>query len=330
MNRRFIKKCLKKCLTIWKVFVLHRKEKNMLKNQLIDKVCKSYSSNLLHKYFIKWITVHNYIKICKEQFKMMVCYYNKKVLNKSYFMWRAYCYAKVQRRYLKERADQQYFQRLLKRCLKQFVLYIYEVHDYKKKMEMSNTFYESKVITKIFNAWIQWDIEYAKDINKKFLLQEGLKEILKYSLLTMQSHHENRIKNTTLKLVEDFEVLSKYFDKWLSIVNLKEIKYTNIEENLKNHSLENFEENNALFNNNDASIIEQSFSPSSENYRNDIKFKYIDRVIPFNYIKNNSNEQNILFMNSTSNNLNSIPLCNDKLTSSLTNNVELLPPSAFY
>ncbi|KAI4480523.1 hypothetical protein M0804_010076 [Polistes exclamans] len=409
MNRKLIKKYLQKCINIWKEFVLNRKEKNMLQNQLIDKVCKLYNSNLLHKYFIKLITIHNYTKICKEQFQMMACYYNKKVLNKSYFMWRAYCHAKVQTRYLKEKADQQYYRRLLKKCLKQFILYIYEVHVDKRKMEMSNIFYESKVLTKIFNAWIQWyhqfsrmcnimnkrhklkllqkkelnerascfflnkyimiwklkcennytmykkeeliisavhkriqvkylvfwkkyinqkinkkrDIEYAKDINKKFLLQEGLKEILKYSLLTMQFHRENRIKNTTLKFVEDFEILSKYFDRWLSVVNLKEIKYTIIKENLTNHSHENVEENNA-------SIIVPSFSLSSENCSNDIKFKYIDPVIPFNYIKNNSDEQDILFMNSTNNNLYSTPLCNDKSMSSLTNNVELLPPSAFY
>lgn len=33
-----IKKYLQKSITIWKVFVLHRKEKNIFKKQLIDKV----------------------------------------------------------------------------------------------------------------------------------------------------------------------------------------------------------------------------------------------------------------------------------------------------
>ncbi|XP_035736835.1 uncharacterized protein LOC118448116, partial [Vespa mandarinia] len=431
-NKSLIKKYLQKSITIWKVYVLHRKEKNIFKKQLVDKVCKLYTSNLLHKYFIKWATIHNSTKVFKEQVQKIFCHYKKKMLEKYYLVWTAYYHAKIQNKFLKERADQQHCRKLLRRYLKKFVLYIHKVHIDRRTMKRTNTFYEFKIIVKIFNAWVEWyyqfsricnimtkiqqiienkmkqkiflywksyifhkkcmrrklflcltkyhkkistnafnklqdyvlykkrkqtqmlslstravtiivkiqnmyiekwkkklnihmqekrriflatelynnnifkqylflwkkfsqqyklkllqkkklderasyfvlnkyimiwklkcednykiykkeklilfvihksiqkkylmfwkkyiakkidkkrDIEYAKNINKKFLLQEGLREILRNSLFTMQFHYESRIKYTTLKLVGDFEILSKYFDRWLSIVYLKE------------------------------------------------------------------------------------------------------------
>ncbi|KAK2584542.1 hypothetical protein KPH14_006911 [Odynerus spinipes] len=137
------------------------------------------------------------------------------------------------------------------------------------------------------------DIQHAKDINKKFALQEGLREILRHSLFTMQFHHENRLKYATSKSVEDFEILNQYFARWSSIIFVKE--------NLKSLPLGR---TNCCY--------------------------HRDAMPPSDYTVNKSGELNTLFMNDTNNNLYCTSLCNDESISLLTNDIKLLPPSAFY
>lgn len=76
----------------------------------------------MHKYFIKWATIHNSTKVFKEHIEKILCNYKKKMLEKYYFAWTAYYHTKMRNKFLKEKADQQHCQQLLKRYLKQFVL----------------------------------------------------------------------------------------------------------------------------------------------------------------------------------------------------------------
>lgn len=76
----------------------------------------------MHKYFIKWATIHNSTKVFKEQLQKVICHYKKKMLEKYYLAWTTYYHAKMRNKFLKERANQQHCRKLLKRYLKQFVL----------------------------------------------------------------------------------------------------------------------------------------------------------------------------------------------------------------
>ncbi|KAK2584543.1 hypothetical protein KPH14_006912 [Odynerus spinipes] len=118
----YVKTYLQKSITTWKAFVLYKKEKNMFQTKLIEKVSKLYNSNLLHKYFMIWISLHNSTKVFNEQLQMVLHHYNKKVLNRYFLGWVAYYNTKKQNKDVLDRADQQYRQKLLKRCLKQFNL----------------------------------------------------------------------------------------------------------------------------------------------------------------------------------------------------------------
>lgn len=358
----FHKKCMKRklflCLTKYhkkistnafnklQDYVLYKKRKQTqmlsLSTQAVTIIIE-----IQNMYIEKWKKKLNIHMQEKHRTFLAIEFYNNYISKQYLFLWKKFSQQYKLKLLQKKKLDELASYFLLNKYIMIWKLKCEDNYKICEKEKLMVSVVHKRIQKKYLMFWKKYiaqkidkkrDIECAKNINKKFLLQEGLREILRHSLYTMQFHHESRIKYTTLKLVEDFEILSKYFDRWLSIVYLKdklefplsEIKYRNIKENIKTHSIENIGEDNSLFNNDNISIIVPSLSLSSEDYRNNNKFKYIDTVSPFNYIRNKSDELDSLFMYSMNNNLYSIPLYNDKSMFSLPNNVKLLPPSAFY
>ncbi|XP_076231237.1 uncharacterized protein LOC143177260 [Calliopsis andreniformis] len=169
----------------------------MQEKQKLNQAIKFWEQNLISKYFLHWKEFSQHYKVKILQKKKLYELTSAFLLKKYVLHW----YAKLQD--------------------------VLEIH---KKEAFATSMIDYKIMKRCWLSWKQYiaqkieirnSIETAKELHRKLLLHEGLKEILRNSLHNIDYKYGIQLEDAAIRSFKNFEILKEYFDKWHSLVYVK-------------------------------------------------------------------------------------------------------------
>ncbi|XP_015585465.1 uncharacterized protein LOC107263118 isoform X1 [Cephus cinctus] len=359
-----------------------KKLKAYRKYKKIKKLQLSYMKNALEKikmnfqkmYLVKWRNA--LFNVARERHKLLKAEeFQVKLLTRKYIHhWMIF----FQEHRVKKLRKKKLFNRAQFVFLKRFISIWYAkyqraLNDHDKE-NWANVIYEIKLKKKFFNIWKKYvkvrierklEFQAAKEFHKKLVLQEGLRHIFRICLHKIDERYESREKEIVRNALQDFDILKKFFNKWLRIVSTLSRDKKSSTDNIvrKNISKEkrprliipNFIKNSASFPNIMKTAEKFNYEDNYKSYMLDeeyesLRFDQTDRKNP-NVCRNDINEKTLSSesfsayslestLNSTQPNIDSSPFFQkspiqfkkDICTLAKPKGISqtLLPPSAFY
>nr|XP_031834118.1 protein SFI1 homolog [Nomia melanderi] len=223
------KKLLSRALKSLYNYTIYRKEKQLKLSYLNEKsmMITYYLQNI---YIKKWIR-SLYIAIQeKRKLHEAIEFWQTNLFRKYFFYWK---------KFSEKHKTKNIYKNELNKLASDFLLKKYIVHwrdklqntlEMKKKEMFIKSIINQRILRKYLSFWKQYilqkaakrnNIEAAKEMYKKFLLRDGLKKVVKYTLHNIEQKHCLQLENAAIRSFKNFEVLKEYFDKWQSIIYLK-------------------------------------------------------------------------------------------------------------
>nr|XP_034188032.1 uncharacterized protein LOC117607902 isoform X1 [Osmia lignaria] len=230
MSQNFYKKNLAiKVVRKLHSYAIYKKEKRIKLHYLDDK-----SKNIIQK--LQYIYIERWrLALCaavqeKQKLSQAMQFCELNLTRKYFFHWKDFS----QQYKIKMLHKQNLYAVATGFLLKKFILRwhdkLKDVLVVRKKESLVISMIEHKMMRKCIVSWKQYvarklemksHIEMAKELHKKFLLREGLKEILRNSLHSIDDEYDMQLENVLTRSFTNFEILKEYFDRWYFLIYLK-------------------------------------------------------------------------------------------------------------
>lgn len=212
-------------------YTFYRKQKKRNSSCLKDE-SKIIIQQLQIIFIEKWKSAL-YITVQEERKLNQAIKFRERNLTRKYLLfWKEYSQQYKVKIFHKEKLYELASSLLLKKYILHWHAKLQDILDIHKKEALAITMMNYKIMKKYFLSWkhyitqkmrIKNNIETAKELHKKLLLHEGLKEILRNCLCNIDYKHGMQLEDATMKSFKNFEILKEYFTKWHSLIYLKNV-----------------------------------------------------------------------------------------------------------
>ncbi|XP_078052204.1 uncharacterized protein LOC144478309 [Augochlora pura] len=224
-KRKLITKSIKNLYN----YTVYRKEKLVTLSYINDR--RTIIINHLQSIYIdKWRKALYVVTRENQKLSQAVAFWKLNLYRKYFFYWRKFSQMHKTKQFHKKELNELATNFLLKR----YVLYwrdrLQDVLETNRKEDFVKSIINRKMLERHLSKWKTYvsrkrakrqNIEAAKEVYKKFLLREGLKEILKSTLRNIDQRHCLQLEHAATRCFNNFEILKEHFDKWQSLIYLK-------------------------------------------------------------------------------------------------------------
>lgn len=223
------KKLIIKTLRRLYSYAVYRKEKKMKLSYLTDKSA-IIIQQLQSMYIEKWRRALYSTVREKRKLSQAIEFWEDNLAHKYFLHWKEFSQQYKVKIIRKERLNKLASGFLLKRYVLHWHAKLQDVLEERKKEVLVASMIDHKIVRKYLLSWKEYviqkvkmrnDIEAAKEVHKKFLLREGLREILRNSLYSIDSQYSMQLEDAAVRSFKNFEILKEYFNKWHSVIYLK-------------------------------------------------------------------------------------------------------------
>ncbi|CAL7938729.1 unnamed protein product [Xylocopa violacea] len=223
------KKILSKALRNFHSYTAYRKEKRIRLSYLSDK-SEAITQQLQIVYIEKWRRALYSVMQEKPKLNHAIKFMESNLIRKYFFNWKEFSRQYKIKMARKEKLNEIANSFLVKKFISHWRSKLQDILDLREKEIQAISMMEKKITKKCFSSWKEYiaqkvkknnDIEAAMELHNKFLLREGLKELLRNSLHNIDYEHDMQLENVAMRLYRNFEILKEYFDKWHSLIYFK-------------------------------------------------------------------------------------------------------------
>ncbi|XP_076293838.1 uncharacterized protein LOC143215533 isoform X1 [Lasioglossum baleicum] len=210
-------------------YTIYRKEKRARLSYLNDKSA-AIINNSQRFYIEKWRKALYIIVQEKQKLSQATEFWGVNLSRKYFSYWKEFSQQHKMKQLRKKKLNELASNFLLKRCVLHWRDELQNVLEINRKEIFVKSVINRRILGRHLSLWREYvfrkiakrkDIEAAKEVYKKFLLREGLKEILKNTLYNIDQRNCLQLEHAAMRSFKNFEILKEYFDKWQSVIYLK-------------------------------------------------------------------------------------------------------------
>ncbi|XP_076643866.1 uncharacterized protein LOC143354049 [Halictus rubicundus] len=210
-------------------YTIYRKEKRAKLSYLNNKSA-TIINNMQRFYIEKWRKALCVVVQEKQKLSQATEFWELNLSRKYFSYWKEFSQQHKTKQLRKKKLNELASNFLLKRYVLHWRDKLQNILEMNKKEIFVKSVINRKILGRHLSLWRDYvfrkvtnrkDIEAAKEVYKKFLLREGLKEILKNTLYNIDRRHCLQLEDAAMRSFKNFEILKEYFDKWQSLIYLK-------------------------------------------------------------------------------------------------------------